>query len=77
MGISVVRDFDKLRRFNVEQLYDQYQSAQEKGNEHKGKTVEQKPDVEATTEEETSGDKEDSCAVDNVEKHATKAEAIE
>ena len=25
-GISIVRDFDKLKRFNVEQLYDQYQS---------------------------------------------------
>jgi len=26
-GMSVVRDFDRLRRFNVEQLYDQYQSS--------------------------------------------------
>lgn len=24
--MSVVRDFDKLKRFNVEQLYDQYQA---------------------------------------------------
>jgi hypothetical protein len=26
--MSVVRDFDKLKRFNVEQLYDQYQANQ-------------------------------------------------
>ena len=26
--MSVVRDFDKLKRFNVEQLYDEYQSLQ-------------------------------------------------
>ena len=28
--MSIVRDFDKLKRFNVEQLYDQYQESQGK-----------------------------------------------
>ena len=77
MGISVVRDFDKLRRFNVEQLYDQYQSTQDKGNEQKGKTGEQKQEVEPTVETKSGGVKEDVNKVDDIENHDGKVEAIE
>ena len=78
MGISVVKDFDKLRRFNVEQLYDQYQSLQDKGKEQEGKTAEQKQEVEATVEEEKSGGvKEDVKKVDEIENHDRKVKAID
>ena len=77
MGISVVKDFDKLRRFNVEQLYDQYQSTQDTGNEQKGKTAEQKQEVEATVETKTGGVKEDGNKVDDIENHDRKVEAID
>jgi len=71
-----VRDFDKLRRFNVEQLYDQYQSTLERGKEQKGKTVEQKEDVEETTKGKSSMKKDPSTA-DNVEIHDGNVEAID
>jgi hypothetical protein len=78
MGISVVKDFDKLRRFNVEQLYDQYQSAQDTGSEQKGRTVEQKQDVDPVAEEKkTGGVQEDANKVDGIEKHDGKAEAVQ
>ena len=76
MGISVVKDFDKLRRFNVEQLYDQYQSTQDTGNEQEGKTAEQKQEVEATVETKSGGLK-DVNKVDDIENHDRKVEAIE
>ena len=77
MGISVVKDFDKLRRFNVEQLYDQYQSTQDKGDEQKGKTAEQKQEVEATVETKSGGVKEEVNEVDDIENHDRKVEAID
>jgi hypothetical protein len=77
MGISVVKDFDKLRRFNVEQLYDQYQSTQDTGNEQKGTTAEQKKEVEATVETKSGGLKEDVNKVDDIENHDRDAEALE
>ena len=78
MGISVVKDFDKLRRFNVEQLYDQYQSTQDTGSEQMGKTAEQKQDVGPVADETKSGGvKEDANKVDDFEKHDGKAEAID
>jgi hypothetical protein len=49
-----VKDFDKLKRFNVEQLYEQYQSEQTpskpKSDEGKTPNVEGEPKLEDTTE---------------------------
>jgi hypothetical protein len=49
--MSVVKDFDKLKRFNVEQLYDHYQSTQEKSvvqQESKGKESNLDSELDAT-----------------------------
>jgi hypothetical protein len=53
-GISVVRDFDKLRRFNVEQLYEQYLASQAKLK------AEDKTEKEGKRREEGSPDRDDS-----------------
>ena len=53
-GISVVRDFDKLKRFNVEQLYEQYQVTRANQSEEKHKS-EDKKDVDTVP----NGGKED------------------
>jgi hypothetical protein len=47
--MSVVRDFDKLKRFNVEQLYDQYQ-ANQKQVEAKSDDKEKVPSEVVNTE---------------------------
>jgi hypothetical protein len=61
----------------VEQLYDRYQSTQDTGSEQKGKTAEQKQEVEATVETKSGGVKEDVNKVDDTENHDGKAEAID
>jgi len=53
-GISVVRDFDKLKRFNVEQLYEQYQITRDKQSGEKPKSDDKK-DVNVVP----NGEKED------------------
>jgi len=73
----VVRDFDKLRRFNVEQLYDQYQSTQEKGTKRDDTKLEVKEEVERTTETAMAVVKRDVGIVDEGKDQDIKNEAIE
>ena len=57
--MSIVRDFDKLKRFNVEQLYDQYQAAKGKATKEAREEVGIKTDDVSEEKQETTGKAED------------------
>jgi len=61
--MSVVTDFDKLRRFNVEQLYDQYQSIQE--NTSKGEIKVEPKNLEGKAETTMALSQDDVGVVDD------------
>ena len=61
--MSVVTDFDKLRRFNVEQLYDQYQSIQE--NTSKGEVKVEPKNLEGKAETAMALSQDDVGVVDD------------
>ena len=73
----MVRDFDKLRRFNVEQLYDQYQTIQRKGSERDERKVEAKEEVQGTMETVMAVVKEVVGVVNDGNDQDIKNEAIE
>jgi hypothetical protein len=56
--MSVVRDFDKLKRFNVEQLYDQYQANAKQDKQTDAKTAEAEVVKEGTETDIGSNGKE-------------------
>jgi hypothetical protein len=51
--MSVVRDFDKLKRFNVEQLYEQYQANQREANSKPDNQEKPPLDIKPEAAEET------------------------
>jgi hypothetical protein len=73
----VVRDFDKLRRFNVEQLYDQYQTTQEKGSEGDERKEGVKEEAQGTLETDMAVAKEEVGVVDDGNDQDIKNKAIE
>jgi hypothetical protein len=54
-GISIVRDFDKLKRFNLEQLYAEYQALQ-KPTKSTENTVVKKEDITKELENDENDD---------------------
>lgn len=73
----MVRDFDKLRRFNVEQLYDQYQTTQEKGSERDERKEGVKEEAQGTLETDMAVAKEAVGVVDDGNDQDIKNKAIE
>ena len=74
MGISVVRDFDKLRRFNVEQLYDQHQSTPDNGRK-RTETTEKNVAARTTKMRVASPIDGDILTLEEIENHDNKVES--